>query len=373
MQDSTTTAAEFVVSVETLRSVSAAVAEPLWRNLEARATCSFFLSWNWIVTVLETSGTSANLLVARSSDRIVGLGLVSPARRWRLGMTWPTISLNETGRKRLDSVYIEDNGFLAETGWEHKVTAACLCHLLKDDAHWAEMRLHGVTRIVADMAARMPLTAEIDAERPCPFIDLRTVATNEFRGFGPNARQQIARSERLYCTRGELTLAGSRDLSEALGRLAEMKLLHQRRWRARGKPGAFAEPFFERFHRALLARAFPIGNADVVRVAIGTETIGLLYTFFYGGDAYAYQNGFRYEADQRLKPGLVSHALMIRHCRARGLARYRLLAGDSRYKRSLCDDAYPLYWLSLRRSHPAFRLERAARLIVGRGHPPHAR
>jgi Acetyltransferase (GNAT) domain len=135
---------------------------------------------------------------------------------------------------------------------------------------------------------------------------------------------------------------------------------------AKGKPGAFADPFVARFHRLLLTRAFERGEADVLRVSAGPETIGLLYTFFHRNDAYAYQNGFRYEPNPRLKPGLVSHLLALDYCGRRAIGRYRLLAGDSRYKRSLATRAYTLHWLSLRRPNWAFHLEAVARGITGR-------
>jgi CelD/BcsL family acetyltransferase involved in cellulose biosynthesis len=358
-------ASDIVVAVDGLPS--APEMEPLWRDLESRAAASFFLSWTWIGTWLAVTELEPEVIAARLGGRLVGLGLLNPIRRGRLGLRWPALSLNEVGRAGQDCIMIEDNGFLAERGAEASVTAACLGHLTALAPEWRELRLSGVPAAMLEGAASLGLTLRIEARRPSYLVDVGTAfADGQLTSLSANARQQINRSLRLYRERGELTLRRSATIDEALERFAEMETLHQQRWMTKGKPGAFGVPFFRRFHRALLARGFPAGEVDVLRVAAGSKTIGLLYTFFHRGEAYAYQNGFAFESDARLKPGLVSHRLAIEYCRDIGLRRYRLLAGESRYKRTLATESYELYWLSLRRPDLAFRLERIARHIAGR-------
>jgi CelD/BcsL family acetyltransferase involved in cellulose biosynthesis len=340
---------------------SLAETERLWTELEPRAAASFFLSWSWIGTWLETGGIAPKIVVARSGSRIVGLGLLGEARRRRFGLSWPSASLNEAGTPELDGIMIEDNGFLAESGSESEITAACLRHIVDREGEWRELRLRGVPQSVADAARALGLSAKIEAVLPCPFRDIDRDAGDTLSQLSATLRGQVQRSMRLYRERGTLALSPSADLADALDRFGEMETLHQRRWTGLGKPGAFAEPFFGQFHRALLTRGFPRGEADVLRVAAGTDAIGYLYSFFYRGEAYAYQSGFAYEASNQLKPGMVSHLLALDHCRERSIRRYRFLAGEGRYKRSLSTGAYPLTWLSLHRRHPAFWLEGVAR------------
>lgn len=355
------------IAVEIGPSASLRTTELLWRELEARASPSFFLSWTWIGTWLETAGVEPMLMMARSGGRVVGLGLLNGKRRRRLGLSWPALSLNEVGSVEQDCIMIEDNGFLAERGIEASVTAACLDHLAAAVPDWRELRLGGVPSTTMESAAGLGLPLRIEAMRPSHYVDLSASSGDgALASMSANARQQVNRSLRLYRERGEMVLRPSHSMDEALARFAELELLHQRRWAAKGKPGAFGQPFFRRFHRALLERGHPAGAADVLRITVGARTLGLLYTFFHDGIAYAYQNGFEFETDARLKPGVVCHLLAIEHCRQAGLRRYCLLAGDSRYKRSLASGSYDLYWLSLRRPDLAFRLERLARRITGR-------
>ena len=262
---------------------------------------------------------------------------------------------------------IEDNGFLTERGVECETGSACLASLAESERDWRELRLSGVNVRVLDDAKRLGLPLRIEAERPTYFVDVSALsAEGNLESLSANARQQVNRSLRLYRERGEVSLRPSESLDEALTRFVELERLHQKRWTKRGMPGAFGAPFFRRFHRTLLAQGFAAGAVDVLRAAAGSTTIGLLYSFFHAGCAYSYQNGFEFEADDRLKPGLVSHLLAIRFCRDIGLQRYCLLAGDSRYKRSLATGSYELYWLSIRRPDLAFRLEQIARRITGR-------
>ncbi|WP_370145523.1 hypothetical protein [Bradyrhizobium elkanii] len=103
------------VSLDALESI--AWLETSWKELEARVTHSFFLSWLWIGTWLRhiPDGARPHVLVARSSGKIVGLAIICRRRAWSLGPHARTRwLLNETGDTRFDRLFIEYNGILAE-------------------------------------------------------------------------------------------------------------------------------------------------------------------------------------------------------------------------------------------------------------------
>ena len=62
---------------------------------------------------------------------------------------------------------------------------------------------------------------------------------------------------------------------------------------------------------------------------------GIFTISVYRRQVYAYQSGFLFEADAKLKPGLVSHVLCIEDHLQNGMALYDFMAGDARYKSSL--------------------------------------
>src|SRR5205814_8990054 len=103
------------VSVETLQNV--ARLETSWKELEARANHSFYLSWLWIGTWLRHLPESAQpqVQVARKAIKIVGLAIICRRSAWSFGpharARW---LLNETGDTRFDRLFIEYNNILAE-------------------------------------------------------------------------------------------------------------------------------------------------------------------------------------------------------------------------------------------------------------------
>src|ERR1700743_1604311 len=60
----------------------------LWTNLEARSDCSFFLSWDWIGSLVsETSDLSPLLLAVFDDLEVVALALFQPVTRGRVART----------------------------------------------------------------------------------------------------------------------------------------------------------------------------------------------------------------------------------------------------------------------------------------------
>lgn len=346
MEKAEANAADLEVRVETFES--AARLETLWRELEARSSRSFFLSWTWIAAWLETCGARPLVLAVYCHDRRVGLGLLVRGWRSQLGFRRPTLFLHQTGDRAKDAPTIEDNGFLAERGFERAVTRAALRHAYR--AGDAQILMSGVPDWLASEAREAGWCDRAIATRPCPYRVLDPGDNNDLAQLSRNTRSQISRSIRLYERHGSLAITSSATLGEARDRLSAMARLHQQRWVAAGQPGAFSNPLFEEFHRHVLTRGFAAGEADVLRITAGAYEIGYVYNFYCDNEAYAYQNGFQFADDQRLKPGLVSHLLAFAHYRRAGATRYRFLAGDSRYKRSLSTGSYDLHWLVLERN-----------------------
>ncbi len=328
---------------------------PLWQDLAKRAKSSFFLSWHWVGCWLRESGLKPMLLAARRGDEPIGLALLHrPAvrRPWQL----PALHLTSAAGSDLDSIFIEYNGFLAAAEDQAAVENAFLEFLLDLPAlggdGWTRLILPGVGEATRTRLAEAGLTVHPIACKPSPYVDLATIrraGSDYLATRSHNCRHQIRRSIRLFGTAGEPRVEPAASLDDALAALDQLKLLHQSRWRERNQPGAFATPFFERFHRRLIVEAWASGVIDLARLRVGDEIVGCLYNFVQNGVAYAYQSGFDFRRDDRHKPGLVLHALTAQRYLEAGLDRYLLLAGDSRYKTSLATGSETLHWVVARR------------------------
>ena len=323
----------------------------LWRDLEARSDCSFFQSWTWTGCLAEERFTDPILLQARQAGRLIAMGLFNRRRTWAgREVVW----LGETGHAGHDAVFIEWNGLLTEEGTAADVLDQCLraACLMEIDGKRRSLRrrvmLSGVDTPTAELAGSLGVSFLVRRTMAAPFVDLaalRDAGRPYLAALSSNARYQLRRSDRRY---GDLALHRAATRDEALDFLKQLAELHQATWRQRGRPGAFADPHFTRFHQTLIERGFERREVDLLRVASGTRTVGFLYNFEWRGCALAYQSGFDYpQAEQHQKPGLTCHHQAIEEAFTRGLDRYDFLAGEDRYKRSLATSSATLHWLQL--------------------------
>jgi CelD/BcsL family acetyltransferase involved in cellulose biosynthesis len=348
------------VSVGLERGVDLASLGGWWRELEARADCRVFLGWSWIGTWAELSGMVPQVLVAREGGRIVGLALLASAKERRHGwLAVRTLQLHATGDPAQDAITIEHNGVLVDRAVAATAPRLMLKHLLADAGDWEELHCPGVAPDFADGLPGVELRA-LSGSAQVDLAALRASGVPYLEQLSANTRQQIRRAMRGY---GEprLELAGSVD--EALAWFDALGELHQAYWTRRGKPGAFASPFFVRFHRTLIARHFRDGLVELVRVTASDAPIGYLYNLMWRGGVDSYQSGFAYTGDARLKPGLVSHAMCIERHLAAGASRYDFLAGDARYKLSLGKSGPQLAHVVVQRPRLKFALERGLRRV----------
>ena len=325
-------------------------AGPLWHALEADNR-NFFLSWAWIDHWLSSLPRShaPRLIVVRDGNAAIAAGLfgrrrvirhhVMPSRAW---------FLNATGDSRFDELTVEHNGLVGA-----RVPLAALVAGLPDE--WDELVLPAIDRDAFGTPIAEGVRVHVDREKPWPFVDLQRVrdADGGYLGvLGPATRAHIRRSRRAL---GELEVEIAADVSHALDIYSELVALHQESWHLRGQPGAFADPWFESFHRQLIA-THP-DECELVRVRAGNQTVGCLYNLVYRGRVLFYQSGLAAFSDPHIKPGLVCHAAAVANAAARGDDIYDFLGGDGRYKHNLATGTTSLRWLRVQQPRIRFTIE----------------
>jgi CelD/BcsL family acetyltransferase involved in cellulose biosynthesis len=352
-----------------------------WQALERRSDPSFFQSWGWIGCWLRhlPPDRHPHAAIATQGEQVVGLGVFLPRRERRHGVVpVDCCALHESGDAALDSLHIEHNGLLADRNCARAVWAAVVAMLIRRGA-WDELLLGGLERATAGLcieAARAHHCAvAVRQRRRSAHLDLaalRLPGRTFADALSRNTRHQLARARR-YAKMSPLALRSARTADEALVMLERLKALHQQSWRRRGQPGCFATPFFEAFHRDLIRDRFRHGEIQLLRVAAGSRPIGYLYNFAHGDRLYAYQSGFDYTDDGRLKPGLVTHALAIEQATRQGFAVYDFMAGENRLKASFASHWSEMMWLAVqRRSLLSWLERRLAGLPVRSRSQPHS-
>ena len=327
-----------------------------WRTLEPQSDASFFQSWGWIGCWLRHLPPDRRPLaaIATCGDELVGLGVFLSGRERRHGVL-PTriLRLHEGGESSLDQQFVEHNGLLADRAHAPAVWAAVL-GLLTGRGGWDQVRLAGLAGPAVALCLAAARTQGRDVvvqhHRRSAHLDLAALRRSGREladGLSRNTRHQLARAHRLYGASGAVTLRSAESVEEALAMLDRLKALHQTSWRRRGQPGCFAAPWFESFHRDLIRARFSSGEIQLLAAAAGDRPIGYLYNFAHGDRVYAYQSGFDYVADGRLKPGLVTHALAIEQATRAGFATYDFMAGENWLKASFASHWTEMVWLAV--------------------------
>lgn len=334
-----------------------ATVEAAWRDLETAASPSLFQSWTWAGCLAEERFRAPVLLRAERDGCTVGLALLNRTQGWQgAEQLW----LNESGDPVLDAVYVEHNGMLlAHDAADllpvclHAMLAVPIAPARCGGGLWGRrLRLAGVD------AAHMKTAQQIGAvhllnESVSAFVDLAALPTGPeayLASLSRNTRYQIRRSNRCFARLGPLVVRQAETEAEALGFLNSLAALHQATWTKRGSRGAFANPVFLRFHRALIARALPRGELELLRFTAGDHVLGYLYNIRLRGWVSTYQSGFDYAGCEAVvgphaKPGLACHYAAMVRAQGEGAVAYDFLAGRDRYKTSLTRAATPLYWL----------------------------
>jgi CelD/BcsL family acetyltransferase involved in cellulose biosynthesis len=345
------------------------VLEREWRALEMKGNPSFFTAWGWIGTLLAAvpEPSRPKLLRGTADGETVALALIGDNRTRRRGglVRSRGLCLNETGDSRYDTLTIEHNGMLTAAEYEPEIADAMIGWFADRRDEADELYVSGsLRRLPAQILQRRGLSCRQTAA-PSYLVDLIQLQGSSGEPYpllSANARQQLRRALRYFERIGPLYLREAETAEEALDFFTGMKNLHCASWERRGRRHSFSSEFFERFHRLLIERSFAERGVQLLRAGAGDRVIGYLYNLRLGNRIYAYQSGFD-DTDPRERPGIVTHALAIRHAFRSGAHLYDFMAGRNRLKESFATRCEPMLWQVVQQPRLAFRLEELARRL----------
>jgi CelD/BcsL family acetyltransferase involved in cellulose biosynthesis len=333
-------------------------AKQAWLELEGQVgDVGLACSWDWTDLWLDHFGDVVGhefaVVTQAGVPRAITL-LTRGVGRTRHRIPVNTLHLGTAGEPAEDTIYVENNRVLAMSDSRRAAAEAVLRAVHEDDS-WDELRLDGFAPEDAEpfLAADRELEARFE---PCPTVDLR--AAGQRNGdvlsiLTSNTRYQVRRSIRAF---GGVEGQWAETLGDALDIFDELVELHEKRWRAVGRHGAFASDRFLEFHRSLVRRTFVKGAICLYRARSPLGTIGCLYSFVEGGNVFSYQLGLARFEDNKMKPGFVTHALCMQDAFDRGFSDYNFLADASPWKRELATIERHLVWAVASRPRLKIRL-----------------
>jgi CelD/BcsL family acetyltransferase involved in cellulose biosynthesis len=349
-----------MLSVRLLGARERDKAQAAWKGLEAEIQSpSLSCSWAWTETWLAHYGevVAHRFALAEREGVTCGLALITqPADLGRLRP--PTLALGTAGEPAGASVFVERNRMLAEADDLAPFAVALIEALEQDESRWQRLRLDGMLPEEAKLLVGSRVATRWQVEES-PVADLLAGQDGDVLDALPSSRRQRVR--RAIRHLGELQTQWAGDDAEAQGMLDELIALHTVRWQSEGQSGAFSDPRFTAFHRALIAQLLPAGRAALFSVRRDGETIACLYGLAEGERMLFYQGGMKRFDDNRLRVGVAAHALFMQACRERGFSKYDFLAPAARYKSDLSTSSEQLVWAELERPGARLKLERVAR------------
>lgn len=357
--------------VELATQFSAAELKHEWLALEARSQPSFFLSWSWIGTWVDTlpEDIQPQLLRARRGERTVGLALVVTGRIRSLPLIGGRgLWLHATGRSDIDGIAIEHNGCLVDDdeAGDSEVWAAMLEYLCRGAQPWRRVTLpHLHHRAGAVLAQAAPGLVIRRLEEPSWIVDLGAVRERSggyLAMLDTDTRRNLRRTREACEAFGAIEVSVAADLDTARLYLDRLAQLHARRWEQRDEGSSFTLPFAQRFHAALIEHAFPKGEIQLLRITAGGRDLAYFYNFVHRGRVSYYQSGVDYAlVDPKWSPGLLAVALAVQHNAALGHGCFDFLGGAGHYKRRLATHHEVLRTVIIDRDGLRHRLEQQLR------------
>jgi len=328
----------------------------------------YFLSWGWVETWIRNLPPDCDVsLIAGFKDNAPAVAFFIGYRESiRHGLFRARqLSLNSTPVRHLDALCIDYNMALIDPAVTLTLESLAEQMPVKE---WDEFYMERCApacwpNLAFEENASDKYNVQIIDHGRSFYVDLEKVRQNDMDYLGmlsKNKRQQIRRSLREYEKRGEIEIGVPKNPHDALNMLDELAQLHQKEWQRRGKPGAFSNDSFMKFHRELISTQFETGAIQLLCFFAGSEPIGRLYNFVYNGHVLYYQSGFNYLPGNLYRPGLVCHYLAVMRNAAEDRKTYDFLAGEAPYKESLSTDWRRIYDITVQKRKVKYAIENGA-------------
>ena len=166
-----------------------------------------------------------------------------------------------------------------------------------------------------------------------PKVDLQGLLST----FSKNTRRQITTSQRLLQQQGllELDVIPKGNKNNALAAIAK---IHIEQWGQSQWGSGFENNQFTNFHYGMVEQE----AVSILKLTLDNKALAYGYYFCFNKRVYFYLSAIHKASDNRIKVGLLFHALAMEYFSNKGYEIYDFLAGEARYKKSLSDQEYLL-------------------------------
>ncbi|MGF1765234.1 GNAT family N-acetyltransferase [Aliivibrio kagoshimensis] len=330
-----------------------------WKGLETKANENIFLSWLWISSWLDTFVGDFILVEARANNGIVGLGILIKQTSLLDNCTQHGNSyLHRMGDESKDQIWIEYNDFLMDKTSATQIRE-CMASKVFHTIKQRESFIVGASFVNDfDTIHKIGVLQRVTWRTTAYGLDL-SVFNGDVDAFtmslSRSSRYQIKRSIQRYEALGELKVETALTVSKAMEFFDMAKPYHISRWGSSKGGSGFINTDFVGFHSTLIERGIQHKNVQIHRLSVNETTIAIIYNLETDTQVYFYLSAINYTMDDsHLKPGLVSHYLLIKKAIEEGKMTYDFMGGAARYKSTFANQQSDL--AVFKYQHPHFLL-----------------
>lgn len=340
------------LTVEAKRQYSLDEVAHAWCALERQAgKLPIFISWFWMQHWLSLCPHKPLWVVCKDQDNLVASIFIMESPAHFPQEAFNTGWFNKTGQQTLDQIWIEYNDLLAIPNYREEAVAALL--------DWCSKQKQTQWRLeITDKPAAW-------LKHPDYYTDVmeipayKVVLSKEYQDYekflsdcSSNSRSRIRRAIKYVSQHyGELEIKKFDGMPPA-EILNQLRRFHKLKWQDTAEGSGFDNPSFVAFHEKLMSTTDSEFKVQTLGFYAGSHCLGYTYNLLGHEQVYFYLSGINYaEQSNRYQPGLIMHTLAIAYFAQNGFKEYDFMGGDGQYKRSLANQTYYLFGITLLRKN----------------------
>ena len=314
--------------------------ENKWIALQSKANSSAFIAWFWVKQWLAQKNlTTHNCLcieVMLGQDT-VGLALFGiKTKKVFWGLSLKQYYLHKSGNVKEDQTWIEHNTFLVHKDYEQPLTDEICQELAKiEQIDDIKIGLSSPRFINTLNFAGFKIRTELSSQGYLANLAECATLDDYLTSLSKNTRSHIKRSIKLLNEQSPLRLVLAKNNVEKDNVLKNIADLHRIKWRSTVYGSGFDNPSFYKFHQGLIQEQLSQQNCRLYSLYQDDIALGHVYLLTQGDRWSFYLSALHFNADNRIKVGLVIHSLIIEQAIKEGITVYDFLAGEAQYKNSL--------------------------------------
>lgn len=314
--------------------------EHKWIALQSKANLSAFVAWFWIKQWLAQKNLTTNnclCIEVKLGQDTVGLALFGiKTKRVFWGLSFKQYFLHKSGNIKEDQTWMEHNTFLLHKEYEQQL-AAEICQQLAKIEQIDDIKIGLSSPDFIDTLNFDGFNIRTELSSPGYLANLEgfTTLDDYLASLSKNTRSHIKRSIKLLNEQSPLRLVLAKDTAEKDAVLKNIAELHRIKWRSTVYGSGFDNPCFYTFHQGLIQEQQSAQNCRLYTLYQDDIALGHVYLLTYGDRWNFYLSALHFNADNRIKVGLVIHSLIIEQAIKEGIRVYDFLAGEAQYKNSL--------------------------------------